>query len=61
MYDATLQFHGHTIRVSQRPRDRGDDGSDNTGWCVWEVRTCCDTAVTALPLALLLVKINCCA
>ena len=35
-YTVRFPYMGREVVLLQTPRDRGADGEDNTGWCVWE-------------------------
>lgn len=35
-YTVKTSFRGKEVALLQTPRDKGEDGQDNTGWAVWE-------------------------
>ena len=35
-YTVRTSFRGQEVKLLQTPREKGEDGSDNTGWAVWE-------------------------
>lgn len=37
----TTQFRGRDVTVLQVPREKTEDGQDNTGWSVWECSNIC--------------------